>query len=112
MEPIPREVEVYTTPDGKIPFTEWLESLRDLNAAARILLRLDRIRQGNLGDCKFIEDGVYELRVDTASGYRIYFGQVGNRIILLLCGGDKSSQKRDIKIAQKYWIDYRSQDNA
>jgi putative addiction module killer protein len=104
-------VEVYTTQDRQEPFTEWLNALRDTQTTNRILLRIRRIALGNLGDHKFIADGIFELRMKFGSGYRVYFGKVENRVILLLCGGDKSSQDADIQRALAYWADYRSQDN-
>lgn len=67
---------------------------------------------GNFGDCKPIGEEVFELRVDFGPGYRVYFGQVGPEVVLLLCGGDKSSQGRDIRKAQEYWADYRSRDDV
>lgn len=96
------------TQDGDKPFTDWLESLKDKTVRYRIKERLDRIAIGNLGDYKSIEKGVYELRFAFGSGYRIYFGKEGNNIIVLLCGGDKSSQKKNIKQAVAYWKDYLS----
>jgi putative addiction module killer protein len=105
-------VEVYSTQEGKQPFTEWLNSLKDKHGVDKILLRIRRIQLGNLGDHKFIADGVFELRIKIGPGYRVYFGRVEDRLILLLCGGDKSSQMRDIQSAIEYWKDYRSQDNA
>lgn len=80
-------------------FTEWLLRLRDIRGSARILARLARVRAGNLGDAKFF-DGIGELRVDTGPGYRLYFVKRGDTVIVLLCGGDKSSQKRDIEAAK------------
>ncbi|MBX9253169.1 type II toxin-antitoxin system RelE/ParE family toxin [Desmonostoc muscorum CCALA 125] len=112
MEAIPFDVEVYETQEGRVPFSEWLTSLKDTQAAARILLRLDRAKQRNLGDHKLIADGMYEFRIDTGAGYRVYFGRVSNWIIVILWGGDKSSQQRDIEKAQQYWMDYRSRDDA
>ena len=106
MEITPWEVEVYTTPQGKQPFTEWINSLKDAQGANKILLRIRRIQTGNLGNHKFIADGVFELRIKFGPGYRVYFGKVENRIILLLCGGDKSSQESDIGQALPYWADY------
>jgi putative addiction module killer protein len=79
-------------------FADWFKSLKDTRAKARIQIRIDRVELGNLGDAKFF-DGIGELRVDYGPGYRVYFVKIGNTIIILLCGGDKSSQKADIKRA-------------
>ena len=87
-----RELQIYRDPNGREPFTEWLKSLRDQRTRKRIQNRIARIESGNLGDHKLVGDGVLELRLQFGSGYRIYFGEVDNTIILLLCGGDKSSQ--------------------
>jgi len=112
MEVQPREIRNYLTVDGKNIFDEWLDSLRDRRAKAKIRVRLDRVEDGNLGDFKSVGEGIFELRIDYGTGYRIYFGQEGIIIIILLCGGDKSTQKQDIDKAQEYWKDYRSRDNA
>ncbi|MFN6514517.1 MAG: type II toxin-antitoxin system RelE/ParE family toxin [Nostoc sp. CreGUA01] len=112
MEVQPREIRNYLTVDGKNVFDEWLDSLRDRRAKAKIRARLDRVEDGNLGDCKSVGEGICELRIDYGPGYRIYFGQEGITIIILLCGGDKSTQEQDIVKAQEYWKDYRSRDNA
>ena len=112
METQPKEIRRYVVSDGKIPFDQWFNRLRDRQAQYRIDLRLKKLQLGNLGDCRFIGEGVYELKIDYSPGYRIYFGQVGVTIILLLCGGDKSTQKQDIYQAQKYWKDYRTSENA
>ncbi len=74
---------------------------------ARILARLARVRQGNLGDCRTVGDGVSELRVDYGPGYRVYFGQKGQTLVVLLCGGDKQSQVRDIRLAKQFWQEYK-----
>ncbi|KYC39821.1 addiction module killer protein [Scytonema hofmannii PCC 7110] len=108
MEAQPREIQRYTTPEGRIPFDEWFDSLRDVKAQVKIEARFERVRLGNLGDYRSVGEGVCELKIDYASGYRIYFGQVGTTIVLLLCGGDKSSQDQDIPQAIKYWKEYRS----
>ncbi|TRU22186.1 MAG: type II toxin-antitoxin system RelE/ParE family toxin [Microcystis aeruginosa Ma_MB_S_20031200_S102] len=108
----PREIRRYVTSDGKVPFAQWLDSLRDIKAKTKIAQRLNRVNLGNLGDYKSLGAGVYELRIDYGSRYRVYFGQIGIKIILLLCGGDKKTQAKDIEIAQKYWQDYRSRENA
>lgn len=106
MEASPRELLIYETSDGKRPFSKWLESLRDINARAKIRARLDRVEAGNLGDVRAVGEGVGELRIDYGPGYRVYFGQVGTTVILLLCGGDKSTQDADIRQAIEYWTDY------
>ncbi|MDZ8081762.1 MAG: type II toxin-antitoxin system RelE/ParE family toxin [Nostoc sp. DcaGUA01] len=112
MEVQPREIRNYLTVDGKNVFDRWLDSLRDSRTKAKIRARLDRVEDGNLGDCKSVGEGVCELKIDYGPGYRIYFGQEGITIIILLCGGDKSTQEQDIVKAQEYWKDYRSRDNA
>lgn len=81
-------------------FGHWLASLRDERAKARILARLDSVRLGNLGDAKSVGGRVSELRVDVGTGYRVYFARRQQTLILLLCGGDKSTQKKDIALAQ------------
>ena len=79
-------------------FSDWLKSLKDVRAQARIEIRIARVELGNLGDAKFF-DGIGELRIDYGPGYRVYFIKRGNTVVILLCGGDKSSQKKDIKHA-------------
>ena len=86
---------------------EWFTSLPDEPTRARIRARLARVRLGNYGDHKSIGDGVYELRLCFGPGYRIYYAETGRIIVLLLCGGDKSTQKSDIQKAKNYWADYR-----
>ena len=80
-------------------FTTWFSDLRDARAKARIIMRMDRARAGNLGDVKSVGTGVFEMRVDVGPGYRIYYTRRDKTILLLLCGGDKSTQPRDIKRA-------------
>lgn len=93
--------------DGKEPFTEWLDGLRDKAASARIRIRLRRIEAGNLGDCEPVGEGVSELRIHIGAGYRVYFGRSGQKVILLLCGGDKSSQSSDIRTAKALWAEWK-----
>jgi putative addiction module killer protein len=107
-----REIRRYIADDGKIPFAQWFDSLRDLRAKARIAQRLNRVTLGNLGDYKAVGGGVYELRIDYGPGYRVYFAQIGATIILLLAGGDKKTQATDIEIAQNYWQDYRRKNHV
>lgn len=112
METQPREVVFYTEEDETCPFEGWLDSLRDRRARARIKQRLDRIELGNLGDFKPVGIGVMELKIDYGPGYRLYFAQIGVTIIILLFGGDKSTQNQDILKAQQYWIDFQKRQDA
>ena len=107
MEAHPRELRVYETPAGTFPFDEWLEALRDAAGRSRIDARLLRVEAGNLGDCKPVGEGVLELRIDFGPGYRVYLAEEGPTLVLLLIGGDKSTQTKDIKTAQAYWQEYR-----
>jgi putative addiction module killer protein len=84
-----------------------LTSLKDVKGRAIIRARLERVRLGNLGDCKDVGDGVSELRIAFGPGYRVYFGQDGLRVIVLLIGGDKASQKKDIERAKLLWLEYK-----
>jgi len=80
-------------------FDEWLEALRDKQAARRIQARIDRAEEGNFGDCKSVGEGVSEMRIHFGPGYRVYFVQRGLEIVILLAGGDKSTQDKDIRMA-------------
>lgn len=80
-------------------FAKWFGRLRDRSARARIQARIDRARFGNLGDVKSVGSGVSEMRIDVGPGYRLYFARRGDQLIVLLCGGDKSSQQQDIREA-------------
>jgi putative addiction module killer protein len=102
------EVREYQTAQGKIPLTEWLGGLRDGATRARIVARLDRLKVGLLGDWKSVGGGICELRIDHGPGYRVYYAQEGKTLILLLCGGDKSTQAKDIETAHAYWKDYKA----
>lgn len=112
MEAQPREIRNYLTADGRRPFVEWLGSLRDTQARAKIRNRLSRVESGNLGNYRSVGEGVCELKIDYGPGFRVYFGQIGSTIILLLCGGDKSTQEQDILRAKEYWRDYERRENA
>ncbi len=106
----PRTIIFYQIPDGSQPFIEWFNSIRDTRTKNRIQARIDSVETGNLGVYKSVGDGVMELKLDFGPGYRIYYGEMDNRIVLLLCGGDKSSQNRDIKRAKGYWTEYRTRE--
>jgi putative addiction module killer protein len=103
------EILIFRTKTGKEPFSDWIRDLRNLTAKQKIFARMDRLTQGVFGDFKAVGEGVFELRF--ANGIRIYFGRVGNQIVLLLFGGDKSSQKKDIAKAKEYWEEYHEQKN-
>lgn len=100
-----KQINIYVTRDGKKPFIKWLESL-DNTVRYRIKERLDRVALGNMGDHKSVGKEVFELRINFGAGYRIYYGTENDEIVLLLSGGDKSTQKKDIKKAISYWQDY------
>jgi len=102
------EILKYVTKEEKIPFDEWMDSLKDRRAKARIKIRLDRLIIGLFGDWKSVGDGVFELRISEGQGYRVYYAKEGETIVLLLCGGNKSTQSADIKKAKQYLQDYRN----
>ncbi len=99
------ELEMYTLSNGKIPFDVWLNSIKERHTRAKILTRLDRLRFGNFGDCKPVGEGVYELRIHYGPGIRVYYSQVGKKVVLLLLGGVKQSQDKDIKKAKSFLRD-------
>lgn len=101
------EILRYQREDGREPFTEWLNAVRDKVAQARIRIRLRQVQAGNFGDCEPVGEGVMELRVHVGAGYRVYCGRHGKAVVLLLCGGDKSSQTADIKRAKGLWLEWK-----
>ena len=103
----PRRVLIYADGAGSEPFTVWLNGLKDHRSRRRILARLRRLEQGNFGDRKHLKSGLFELRLFFGAGYRVYFGEDKDRVIVLLCGGDKRSQNKDIENALSYWKEYR-----
>ncbi len=102
---MPLTVREYVSKEGRSPFREWLGTI-DLGVRARIQARVLRFEMGNLGDPKSVGGGVWEARLLFGAGYRIYFGKDGDAIIVLLAGGDKSSQSQDVPRAQGFWRDY------
>jgi putative addiction module killer protein len=99
------EVLVFRNRSDESPYLEWLDAL-DWKTQERILSRVARMKQGQFGDCKSVDRGLYELRLFFGPGYRVYFGEHRGKTILILAGGDKSSQRRDIKKATEYWNIY------
>lgn len=101
------DIKIYKTANEKEPYTDWVKKL-DRLVRAKINTRIARIRDnGNFGDCKHF-DGIIELRIDFGPGYRVYCGLDGDTFLLLLLGGDKNQQQKDIKKAKEYWRDYIS----
>lgn len=96
------ELQEYETADGRSPFANWLEGLRDRRARARIGARLAHVRLGNLGDYRSLGEGVYELRIFYGPGYWVYFSFESNTVFLLLIGGTKATQRQDIATAKSY----------
>jgi putative addiction module killer protein len=101
-------VREYLDDNGRSPFRNWLQEL-DHATRARVQARVLRFETGNLGDHKQVGDGVWEARLAFGPGYRIYFGKSGREIVLLLLGGDKGTQRKDIKQAKQYWVTYQKE---
>lgn len=118
-----QELNLYLYPIGYIfymffiektvEFDRWLRKLKDVRAKAKILFRIQKIENnGHFGDCKNVGDGISEIRIHFAKGYRVYFKEKDGRIIVLLVGGDKSSQQRDVKRANEIWNKLKEQKNG
>jgi len=99
------DVREYVRSDGRCPFREWIDAA-DVKVRARVQARIARFETGNLGDCRSLGKGIYEARFHFGAGYRIYFGIDAQTVIILLCGGTKDSQRRDISRARDFWLDY------
>ncbi|MCB0318868.1 MAG: type II toxin-antitoxin system RelE/ParE family toxin [Bdellovibrionales bacterium] len=108
MEVLAREVLVLETKDGKLPFVEWFDELKDQSIKKAVDARLTRVADGNFGDHKSLGDGVFELRIPRGPGIRVYYGLDENILVILIAGGDKSSQKKDIKKAKTLWKEYKN----
>ena len=100
---IEKEIKRLELQNGLIPFDEWFDSLHDQRMQAAVDARLARVRAGNFGDSKSVGRGVFELRINVGPGLRVYYGLRGHKIVVLLGGGDKRSQSRDIRRAQQLW---------
>jgi putative addiction module killer protein len=100
-------IVIYEQKRGKSPFLAWLLNLKDIKARATIRARINRLELGNFGDCKSVGNGVLELRISFGPGYRVYLGRDGSTLVVLLCGGDKSSQVKDIAKAKLLWKEYK-----
>lgn len=100
------EIREYIREDEKSPFSEWFNGL-DSQAAAKVVTYLSRIEAGNTSSLKSLGDGVYESRIDWGPGYRIYLGQEGKKLVILLGGGTKKLQQKDISLAKELWKEYK-----
>ncbi|MGI6444201.1 MAG: type II toxin-antitoxin system RelE/ParE family toxin [Candidatus Ozemobacteraceae bacterium] len=101
------KIDHYLLENGADPFEKWLKELKDIKARAKINVKIDRLSMGNFSNSKPLGEGISELKIDYGPGYRVYYGQSGKFIILLLCAGDKDTQKKDIEIAKAYWCDFK-----
>jgi len=106
MEATTRELVMLETLEGKVPFEEWLNELKDGALQRAIDARLARVEDGNFGDHKSVGEGVFELRIPKGPGLRVYYGLDGPRVVVLIGGGDKSTQKKDILRAQQLFKEY------
>jgi putative addiction module killer protein len=110
VEATPREIRRYETANGRIPFGEFMDTLEGHDVYELIMVRLDHVERGTLGDTNPVGNGVHEFVIDHGPGYRIYYGSLGRRgeIIVLLNGGPKKTQVADIKLAKKHWEDFKN----
>jgi putative addiction module killer protein len=100
------ELRYYLATNGRSPFEEWFSGL-DAAAGAKVTVAVARLEQGNLSNAKPVGEGVLEYRIDWGPGYRLYFGRDGNVLVILLTGGTKKHQQRDIETAKALWADYK-----
>ena len=103
-------LKIYETHSGTEPLTDWLKSLKDQKARIAIRMRLDRMRLGNFEYCEPVGEGVSEMKIDLGPGYRVYYGMIGRTIVLLLCGGDKKTQDKDIRRALEFFRDHKQRE--
>ncbi len=109
MESFKKDIIYYKKDNGEYLFKSWIDGLKDKVGLAIIKSRIQRVRRGNLGDCKSLGDGIFELKIKYGPGYRVYYAHLSNELILLISGGNKKTQSRDIIEAKKYLKDYRRQ---
>ena len=108
MEARPRTLFEYQAANGEKPFRVWLDALKDAKAKKAIFDRLRRAQLGTLGHCDDVGEGVWGFKIDVGPGYRVYFGQDGPVLVILLLGGEKHGQQRDINQAKGYWQNYKA----
>src|SRR5947208_2737950 len=100
------ELRYYVAPDGREPFAEWFAKLEAV-ARAKVTRGMARLQQGNVSNVKSVREGVFEYRIDFGPGYRVYFGRDGEKLVIVLTGGVKKRQRRDIDAAHDFWRDYK-----
>jgi putative addiction module killer protein len=100
-------LKIYETRSGSQPLTKWMQGLKDHKVRTSIRTRLYRMQLGNFGHCRSLGQGVYEMKIDFGPGYRIYYGMIGHTIVLLLCGGSKKTQEKDIRLASEFFKDHK-----
>jgi putative addiction module killer protein len=103
-------IKEYVTNTDVRPYSNWLDSIKDPKTRAIIISHVDRMELGAFGDFKALGEGIYEQRIHYGPGYRIYYAKHGRKVYILLCGGNKSSQKKDIKLAKLYWKNFKAGD--
>jgi putative addiction module killer protein len=108
VEVIPREILIFETSDGKVPFRDWMNRVKSQTVYERILSRLERVEEGNFGEHRSVGEGVSELVINFGPGYRVYYGLDGTDIVILLVGGSKATQRKDIEAAKEYWRQYNA----
>ena len=101
------KIEHYQDEDGGNLFRAWFGKLRDVVAKTAVLKRIDRVALGNFGNCRDVGNGVTELKINIGPGYRDYLAHRGERLVIPLSGGNKSTQSKDIELARKYWLDWK-----
>ncbi len=106
------EIIRYMKEDGSVPLSDWLSTLRDMQAKIAVRRRIDRFGAGNPGSTRSLRGGVSELKIDMGPGYRVYYALYGQTIVLLLCGGDKGTQDADIAKAVGYWEDWKARNRS
>jgi putative addiction module killer protein len=102
------EIRHYLTSDDKDIFISWFKKIKDIKAQVAISRRINRLELGNFGDNQYCRNSIWELRIDVGAGYRVYYVMNDKKIILLLCGGNKKTQDKDIELACKYWEDWQN----
>ena len=103
---VSRKAHEYMLEDGKKPYSDWLKSLRDKRAAVKVVAAVRKMEAGNFGDSEPVGEGVSENKLHYGPGYRVYYALDGQELVVLLCGGDKSTQQADIDQAKVYWAEY------